>query len=141
MGNIDPSLLIQRIANLIALRFEEGISHAPANQDRISNAEQALQNLDLVGDLSPGNDSYKRTPGMFQRRAQEVDFFLYQETSNTGQIMCHSFSRSMCAVSSAECIIDVNLAKGSKLTSKLRIILLFFLMEAQVFQQQDLAGL
>src|SRR5436853_6707414 len=141
MGNIDPGLLIERIANLIALRFEESIRHAAADQDCISNAEQALQDLDLVGDLGPANDSYKRTPGIFQCRAQEVDFFLYQETCSAGQIVCHPFSRSMSAVSSAECIIDVDLAKGGKLTSKLRIILLFFLMEAQVFQQQDLTGL
>src|SRR5437868_4899603 len=104
MGNIDLSLLIQRIANLIALRFEKGISHTSTNQDCISNAEQALQDFDFVRDLSPANDSDKRTSGIFQCRAQEVDFFLDQETSNTGQIMCYPFSRGMSAVSSAECI-------------------------------------
>ena len=42
---------------------------------------------------------------------------------------------------SAKGIVDVDLAERGKLSGKFWIVLLFFVVEAQIFQQQDMRGL
>ena len=39
----------------------------------------------------------------------------------------------------AECVIYINIAQGSKLFSELRIVLFFFGMETEIFEQKHVA--
>ena len=45
----------------------------------------------------------------------------------------------MCAVRGAECVVDIDFSKRSKLLRKRGVVLFFFLVEADVFQQFDFA--
>ena len=55
--------------------------------------------------------------------------------------MGYSLHRSMSAMRYAEAIVYIQICQGSQLLSKFHIVLFLFLMEAQVFQEQDMAGL
>jgi len=52
----------------------------------------------------------------------------------------HAFGGSVRAVRGAECVVDVNIAQRGQFLGEFGIVLLLLRMEAQVFQQQHLAG-
>ena len=78
---------------------------------------------------------------MFQCRPQEVDFLLHQEARYGWQVVGHALGRGMRAMGRAKGIVDIEIAERGKLSGKCRIVLLLFLMEAQIFQQQHLSRL
>src|SRR6266700_6442306 len=131
-GSSNLALLKKRIADFVALRLEERISHVPTNQELINHADQSLEHHDLVRDFSATDDGYKRSFGMFQGRSQVVDLFLHQEAGNTRQRVGDAFCRGMGAMGGAKGIVDIDFTQGGKLPGKLRIVLLLFLMEAEV---------
>lgn len=53
--------------------------------------------------------------------------------------MGYAFYRSMCAVRYTEAVIDIQVCQRSQLFGKFHVVLFLFLMETQVFQQQDVA--
>ena len=67
--------------------------------------------------------------------------YQWDDASHTGQIMGDALSGGMGAMSSAKGIVDIEIAEGCELAGESGIVLLLFRVEAQIFQQQDLAGL
>ena len=55
--------------------------------------------------------------------------------------MRHALGRGMGAVGCAKGIVDIEFAERGKLMGKGRIVLLFFFVEAEIFQQQHLSRL
>ena len=79
--------------------------------------------------------------GMLQRAAEEGQLLLHQEAGDGGQIMRDALGAGVRAVRRAEGVVDVDIAQRGKLPRKAGIVRLLFGMEAQVLQQQHLAGL
>ena len=69
-GELDPLLLDQRVADLEALGAEEGEAHRPADQDRVDDLEEPLDDADLVGDLGAAEDDDERAVRVVEDRGQ-----------------------------------------------------------------------
>ena len=95
----------------MALHSEERIGHATTDDDGITGADKTLQNTNLAGNLRTADDCNERLLRVFQKRAHELDFLLDQEPCIGGKIVCNTFGRSMCTVSSAEGIVHVYITK------------------------------
>ncbi len=54
-------------------------------------------------------------------------------------MMGNTFGGGMGPVGGAESIIDINIAQSSQFGGKIRIIICFFRVVAQIFQQKDVA--
>ena len=78
---------------------------------------------------------------VLKRLADVVDFLFHQEACDRLDVLRNACVRSVSAVGNAECIIDCEVATGSELLCELRIVLLLFLVVAEVLKQQDIARL
>ena len=65
----------------------------------------------------------------------------YQEAGDRGQVVGNALGGGVRAVRGAKGVVDIDLRKGGQLLGELRIVLFLFLVEADVLQQNDVAGL
>ncbi len=141
-GNVDLVGFDQRLAGGLAQRIEEGVGHAAADQQRVRLVEQVVDHVDLAGDLRAADDGDKRPVGFGQHLAEEVELLLHQQAGGgLRDVMRDAFGGGVGAVRAAEGVVDVDVAERRELLGEGWIVGLFFGVEAQVFQQQGLAGL
>ena len=111
-------ILAKRGADLKALSLLEGVSHAAADDERINLIKEALDDRELIGDLSAAENSDERTDRILDRVAEELDFLLEEEARNGGlQIVGDDGRRSVGAVSRTERVVTVDVAVAGELLS------------------------
>ena len=141
-GEINLVGLEQRLADLVALRLEEGVGHAAANDQGVHLAHQVLDDADLVAHLGAAKDCDERLLRMRQRLAQIFQFLLHQQA---GRALLHkmrdALGRGVGAMRRAESIVHVVVAELGKLPGEIRIVGFLLGMEAEVLQQQRLPTL
>ena len=64
---LDPLLLDQRVARRLALRAEEAEAHRAADQDRVGDVHEAVDQADLVADLRPAEHDDERPRGVLDQ--------------------------------------------------------------------------
>ena len=101
--------------------------------------QQVLDDADLVRHLGAAQDRHEGPLGIFQSLAHNGQFLADQEARHRWQISRHAGSRRMGPVYGAKSVGYIDLRQGCQLLGKFRIVLLLFLMEAQVLQQENLA--
>ena len=114
----------------------------PPIENRVHFRQQVVDDFDFVRKPSLPPESPQRASPALKRLTHVVQFFFHQQTC--GRLLNETrdtFGRRVGAMRTAEGVIDVNLAQRGKLRGKLRIVRLFFGMEAQVLEQQHLARL
>ena len=79
--------------------------------------------------------------GCFERLADVVDLLLHEEPCDRFKIRSDADIRGMSAVRDAEGIVNGDVRKRGKLLGESWIILLLFLVIAQVFEEQNLTRL
>src|SRR6266567_1777562 len=121
-SHVEFTLFKQRVADLVPLGFQEGVCHTATDEQGIDYADETLQDSNFVGDFGTADDSGKGSPGMFERRSEEVDFLLHQETCHAWQVMGNPFGRGMGTVSSPKSVVDVDFTKQGTLARKIRVI-------------------
>ena len=80
--------------------------------------EEALNDRELIGNLSTAENGDERTDRILDRVAEELDFLLEEEARNGGlQIVSDDSCRSVGAVSRTERVVAVDIAVASELLS------------------------
>src|SRR5947209_17391937 len=110
-GCINFFLFKERIANLVALRFQKGIGHATTDEQDINHVDEAFQHHDLVRDLGTANHCSEWAAWMLQGGSQEIDFLLHQEACHRWQVVGYALRRCMGTMGGTKGIVDVNVSK------------------------------
>ena len=134
-------LFYQGLAHFVALCSQEGVSHTAADKQGINLIKQVADNADFVAYLSTADNSNKRMQRIGYSLTYILDFLFQQEACSCRQEVSYAFNRSVCAVRYTEAVIDIQVCQRSQLFGKFHVVLFLFLMETQVFQQQDVARL
>ncbi len=132
----------KRSADLSAIRFQEGVRHAAADDQRIAFFKQVGNDVQFVGDLCAAQNRNEGMNGVFERIRHHGEFFFDEEATGGGlnQTVFHDRrGGSMRAVRGAECVVHVNVAVGSKFFAEIQIFLFLFPMEPKVFKQYAFA--
>ena len=95
----------------------------------------------LVETLAPPMIAITGLGRRFQRLAERVEFGLHGAAGIGRQLVAEAFGRGMRAVRGREGVVDPDVAELCQLRDEGRIVLLFFLVEAGVFQAEDVAVL
>ena len=83
---LDPLLLDQRVARLVALGAEEAEAHRAADQDLVGELEEALDHADLVGHLRPAEHDHERPVGIVEDGGELTQLALEQQPGVGGQV-------------------------------------------------------
>ena len=134
-------LFRQRLADADALRMQKRVGHAAADHERVDLADEIFQQIDLGGNLGAADDRDHGFGRRFQRLAQRVEFGLHGAPGIGRQLVAEAFGRGVRAVRGREGVVDPDVAELCQFRDEGRIVLLFFLVEAGVFQTEDVAVL
>jgi len=145
LRGVDEIVLDEGFADRVALRLEEGIGHAAADDEGGSVLEEAFEHGDLGGNLRAADDCGHGFRGIGHHGFEVLYFFFHEETADLdGHELGNGGGRGMGAVRGAEGVVDEHVAvcgqflcKGFLTGFVLRGL---FLVEAGVFEHQDAAG-
>ena len=126
--------LQQRLADAVALRVQEGVGHAAADQQQVHAREQVLQHAELARHLGAANHGGKRARGVVERVAERRQLLLHEQPGDGGQVRGHAHGRGVRAVRGAEGVIHVEIAQGGQSAGEGRVIGFLLGVEAQVLQ-------
>src|SRR5699024_7597368 len=121
--------------------LDEGVGHAAADDDGVSDVQQVVDDADLGRDLGAAQNGNQGTLGVGQSAAHDLQLLLDQEAGHGGQVSGHASGGGVSAVHGAEGVGHVQISHISQSLSELRIVLLLADVEAEVLQQHDLTGL
>ncbi len=75
----DLVFFYQRFAGGFALRFQEGVGHAAADDQHVDFGQQVLDDADLVADFGSAEDGDKGTLGILKCTTQIFQLFFHQQ--------------------------------------------------------------
>jgi hypothetical protein len=118
-GRCDHVLLEQRLADLVALRLEEGEAHAAADEQLVDLGQQRLDHRQLVGDLGAAEHHHVRLLGVLGDRASTSTS---RSTSRRRSAAArpHVVHAGVLAVHRAERVVDVALGERGQLSANAR---------------------
>src|SRR5581483_9241350 len=143
-GELHFIRLDEALADLLALREEERVCHRPTDQQRITFTEELFDDVDLVGDLRAAEDRDERALRIGDGVAEELEFLLDEEPDDARLALHrlrHAERAGVFAMRGAEGVVDVDVAELGDLLGEIRVVLLLFLVESEIFEQQDVAVL
>ena len=141
-GDVELVGFDERLAGGLALGVEEGVGHAAADDDGVGFGEEVVDDHDLVGDLGSADDGDERLDGIGDGFAEVVELLVHEEAGGgLRDEVGDAFGGGVGAVGAAEGVVDVDVAEAGELFGEGGIVGLFFGMEAEVFEQEGLAGL
>ena len=79
LGDVDLVGFDEGFAGGLALRVEEGVGHAAADEEGVGFVEQVVDDLDLVGDLGAADDGDEGLVGFGDGLAEVVELLLHQQ--------------------------------------------------------------
>jgi hypothetical protein len=144
-GDVEFVGFDEGFAGGLALRVEEGVGHAAADDDGVgfgwAIVEEVVDDADLVGDLGAADDGDEGLVGFGEGLAHVGELFLHEEAGG-GFLdeVGDAFGGGVGAVCAAEGVVDVDVAEGGELFAEGGVVGLFFGVEAEVFEQEWLAG-
>ncbi len=116
---------------------------APPMSTCVADAQQVLDDVDLVRDFRSAEDGHERTLRLGDRVGEVLDFLGHQEPDDLGLAahgLGHGVHRGVFAVAGAEGVVAVDVGHCGQGLGELRVPLLFAGIETQVFQHQDAAA-
>ena len=132
-----PVGLEQRVADRLALRGEEREAHRAADHDRVDDAEQRLDDAELVGDLGAAEHGDERALRLVAQAEQDVDLLLQQPPHRRRHELRRPDDRGVGAMRGAERVVDVGVDAVDELRHERRVVALLARIEAQVLEQLD----
>src|SRR5208282_1945507 len=78
-GEFDLVFFDQTLAHRFALRLEEGVGHAAADNENVNFAEQVLDDSDFVADFGAAQDGDERALGVLQDATQILQLFFHEQ--------------------------------------------------------------
>ena len=102
-----------------------------------------FDDADFVAYFCSAKDCYEWTNRLVNSSADELDFFLHQESSCAFKVRSDSDVGSMCTVSRTECIVYEQVAQASPVFAQFSIVFAFFfavnIFETSVFEYQNIS--
>ena len=131
--------------DLAAIGELEGVSHRAADQHRVGLFQQAVDDFDFFGNFCAAENDHERLGWLVQFVAEELQLTLHQQTRRAfaaalGHETRHAFRARVRAMCRAERVVHINIRDLRKLLRERRIVRLFLVVVAHVFQQQNAAG-
>ena len=134
----------QTLARLAVLSQGERIGHRATDQDIVADAQQVLDDLDLVADLGTTQDGDEGSCGVADRVAQVLNLFGNQKAHHLGFVphgQGYSDHRRFFAVAGSERIVAVDVCERGQSVGVRRLTIFFAWVESDVLEHQDLACL
>ncbi len=119
--------------------MQEGVGHPAADDQQVDLADEVAQNFHLGRNLGPADHGGDRMLRRFQSFGQGVQLGLHQPPGGGGQDAGDGLGRGMGPVRNGKGVVDVEIAQGGQLLGEARVVLFFLGVEAQVFQNADVA--
>ena len=129
-------------ADRAALRLQEGVCHAAADDERIALFKQVVDDVELVCDLRTAEDGDEGADGMLEGVCHDGELLLDEEAADGGldeAVLDDGCRGGVRAVRGAECVVHIDVAEGSELLAELEVLLLLLPVEAEVFQEHAFA--
>ena len=133
-------MLGEALADALALRQQEGVGHPAAEDEQVDLGEQVVDDGDLVGHLGTAEDGCEWALGRLEELGEHLELTLHQETGIRRQKLGDPDGRGMRPVGGPERVVDVDVCIGGERLREFRVVGLLLGMEAQVLEQQHLAG-
>ncbi len=76
-GGVGEVMLGERSADVLALRRQERVGHAAADDQHVDLGREVAEEIELGRDLGAADDRGERTRGRFQRRLQRRELGLH----------------------------------------------------------------
>ena len=128
----------------IPLRLEEGVGHRAADQQPVDLLEQVLDDGDLVRHLRPAHHRNVRVVGEAEQVVEDLELLLDQETDGAAigrELLGDGHHRRLIAVAGAEGVVHVAVGERRESRGEFGIALLLALVEPDVLEHDDAAGL
>ena len=97
-GGLHSLLLDQRVAGVPAIGLEEAEAHRTADQNLLSDPEEAIDNTELVGDLGAAEHDNEGTLRVFPYGTELHHLLLEQQPGVAGQVVGDTLGTGMSAV-------------------------------------------
>ena len=139
---VDLRLVEQALADLQALRLEEGEGHAAADDQGVDLLEQVLDDVQLVRDLRAAQDGDERTVGVLQRLAHDGKLLADEVAGHArAEELRDALGGAVRAMAGAERVIHIAVGQGSQVLGEVLDVLGLLLAEAGILQEHDVAVL
>ena len=137
---LDARLLAQRRADLVALGLEERVAHRAADEDRVGDLQEGVDDADLVGDLRAADDRDERPARVREDPGQRLDLALQQAARGRAlDVLDDADRRGVRAVRGAEGVVDVEVREIAEALGQLGVVLRLARLEADVLEHHDVA--
>ena len=130
----------ERFTDRQPLRLEEGVRHPAAHDQGIGPLRQVGEKRELGRDLGTAHDGDDGPRGVAKGLAQGFQLGLHEAPGRARQARRHGGRRSVGAVCGREGVVDIEIGKGGESVGEARVVRLLALVEAQVLQEDDVAG-
>ncbi len=142
-GDVEFVGFDEGLAGFVALGEAEGVGHGAADEDSVGLFEEAVDDVDLVGDLGAAEDDDEGAGGLVQFVAEELKFSFHEEAGGAGAAALgddagDAFGGGMSAMGGSEGIIDVEFGALGELGGEGGVVGLFLVVEAGVLEQEDI---
>lgn len=140
--NIRFFVVYQRSADFAALRFNEGVRHAAADNQRVAFFKQVGNYAQLIRHFRAAQNRHERTGGMFQRIRHDGEFLFDEEAANRRFYKPRFHDArggGVRTVRRAERVVYVYVGIRSQSVHEFGRLFLFALVETQVFEKHAFA--
>ncbi len=137
---LDALGLAERGADLVALGLKERVAHRAADEDRVGDLEEGVDDADLVGHLGAADDRHERAAGIVEDPRQRLDLALQQAAGGrVVDVLDDADGRGVRAVRGAERVVDVEVRERAEARRQLGVVLRLARLEADVLEHHDVA--
>ena len=137
---VDPVGLGEALADRLALRQQERVGHPATQDEHVDLGQQVVDDPDLVADLGAAEDRRERLLRRLEQLGERRDLALHEQTGVRRQELGDADSRGVGAVRRPERVVDVDVGVERERGGELRVVGLLLRVEAEVLEQQHLAG-
>jgi hypothetical protein len=133
----------QALADLVALRGEEGEQHPSPDEQSIDLGQQGVDHAELVADLGAAEHDRVRLGGIARQLREHAQFGFDQASGSGGQRLRQLVHTGLLAMHDAESVGDEGVAELGKRRRErralARILRRLLRVEAEVLEQDDVA--
>ncbi len=143
-GQLQLVVLVEAVAHGDALGLQEGVAHGAADEDGVGLAQEVADELDLFRDLGAAQHRHQRLQGVDHDPAHGLQLLLQQEARGDAvllEVVHHAAHGGVGTVRRAEGVVHVGVGHPGQGLGEVLAVAGLALVEAEVLQEQDLAGL
>ena len=122
--------------------FQEGISHAAADDQSVAFLQKVGDYVQLVSNFCAAKNRYERSYRCLNSFTKEIDFFLHQISNHAGiDILSYAYVGAVRSVGGSERVVHEYVCQRSKFLAELFAVLGLFRAITCILKKNDLAVL